>query len=47
MYLLFAYHHVLPSVYYNMEPGEQEVVRAFMHYQIERMNEETEEMTHV
>lgn len=45
MYLLFRYHHVLPSEYKNMGAGEQSVLKAFMHYQIEKMNEEIEKLS--
>ena len=44
MYLLFRYHHVLPSTYQNMGLGERTVVKAFMHYQVEKMNEEMEKI---
>ena len=42
MYLLFRYHHIMPGEYEKMGFGERTVVRAFMHYQIEQMNEEIE-----
>lgn len=42
MYLLFRYHHIMPGEYEKMGFGERTVVRAFMHYQIEQMNEEVE-----
>ena len=44
MYLLFRYHHILPSQCKNMGFGELQVIKAFMHYQIEKMNEEIEKM---
>lgn len=40
MYLLFRHHHILPSQVADMGMGEKIVVRAFMHYQIEKRNEE-------
>ena len=42
MYLLFRYHHIKPSEYRDMGFGERQVIKAFMHYQIEKMNEEIE-----
>lgn len=43
MYLLFRYHHILPSTYYSAGIGEQKVLAAFMHFQLEKMREEIEE----
>lgn len=40
MYLLFRYHHILPSQYYEMGFGERAVVGAFMHFEVEKRNEE-------
>ena len=40
MYLLFRYHHVMPSQYYDMGFGERKVVSVFMHYEVEKKNEE-------
>ncbi len=44
MYLLFRYHHILPSQCAAMGFGEWNVVRAFMHFQVEKQNEEIERM---
>ncbi len=44
MYLLFRYHHILPSQFNEMGFGEQTVVKAFMHYQVEKQNEAIAEM---
>lgn len=40
MYLLFRHHHIMPIQYYKMGYGERQVVRAFMHQQIDDINEE-------
>lgn len=40
MYLLFRYHHVMPSQYQEMGFGERKVVSAFMHYEVESRNAE-------
>ena len=40
MYLLFRYHNIMPGQYRDMGYGEKQVVRAFMHYEIEKRNEE-------
>lgn len=42
MYLLFRYHHILPETYERMGAGQRRVIKAFMHYQIEKINEEVE-----
>ncbi len=44
MYLLFRYHHITPAQYYQMGCGEQTVIRAFMHYEIDVRNEELEQL---
>lgn len=44
MYLLFRYHHITPSQFNNMGFGERTVIKTFMHYQIEKQNEEIEKM---
>lgn len=44
MYLLFRYHHIMPSQYHEMGFGERRVVSAFMHYEIEKRNEEIEKL---
>jgi hypothetical protein len=33
-----------PKQYYEMGYGERSVIRAFMHYEIEKRNEETEKI---
>ena len=43
MYLLFRHHHILPSTYYSAGIGEQKVLAAFMHFQLEKMRKEAEE----
>lgn len=35
MYWLYAKHHLIPSVYANMDPGEKVVLRAFYAKEIE------------
>ena len=40
MYYLFKYHHIMPMQFYSMGNGEKQIVRAFMHYEIDQMNEE-------
>lgn len=40
MYLLFRHHHIMPMQYYQMGYGERQVVRAFMHQQMDDINEE-------
>ena len=42
MYLLFRYHHITPSQYFEMGFGEKRVIKAFMHYEIQKRNEEIE-----
>nr|DAP94117.1 MAG TPA: hypothetical protein [Caudoviricetes sp.] len=44
MYFLFRYHHIMPGEYEKMGFGERIVSKAFMHYQIEKMNEEMERL---
>lgn len=44
MYLLFRYHHITPSQFYEMGYGERTVIKAFMHYEIEKRNEEIERL---
>lgn len=39
MYLLFRYHHILPSIFFEMGLGEKTVLRAFMRYQMEQLKE--------
>lgn len=44
MYLLFRYHHMTPMQYFRMGYGERTVIKAFMHYEAEKRNEELEEI---
>lgn len=44
MYLLFRYHNITPAQYYRMGYGEQTVIRAFMHYEIEQRIREWKEI---
>lgn len=44
MYLLFRDHNMRPSTVYNMKPGEREVIRAFIHYELEEKKREYEAM---
>lgn len=44
MYLLFRYHHITPNQYFEMGFGEKRVIKAFMHYEIEKRNEEIEKI---
>ena len=42
MYLLFRDHHMRPSTIYDMEPGELEVCRAFVRYELDEKQKEYE-----
>lgn len=42
MYLLFRYHDFTPMQYYEMGFGEKQIIKSFMHYEIEKRNEEIE-----
>lgn len=44
MYLLFREHHILPGRCAAMGMGEWTVVKSFIHYQLEKQNEEIERM---
>lgn len=44
MYLLFRYHHITPKECSEMGYGEWQVIKAFMHHQVELMNAEIEKM---
>ncbi len=44
MYLLFRDHNMRPSTVYDMKPGEREVIRAFVHYELEEKKREYEAM---
>lgn len=39
MYLLFRYHHIKPSEFFEMGMGEKTVLKAFMKYEIHEKNE--------
>lgn len=38
MYLAFRFHGILPSRYMEIGYGERQVLRAFLHYEIEERN---------
>lgn len=42
MYLLFRYHDMKPSEYNSLGYGEQTVLRAFMHHEIEQRAKDIE-----
>ena len=44
MYLLFRYHHKLPHEFYDLELGEQQVIKAFMSYEADERNKELKEI---
>ena len=44
MYLLFRYHDILPSQFVEMGLGERTVLRSFMHYEVEKRNQEVSEL---
>ncbi len=44
MYLLFRDHNMRPSTVYDMKPGEKEVIRAFISYELEEKKREYEAM---
>lgn len=44
MYLLYRYHHMLPSTYFTLPIGEKIVVNAFVSYEIEKRIEESESL---
>lgn len=44
MYLAFRFHHMKPSDFYEMGYGERQVLRAFLHYEVEQRNREVEAM---
>ena len=44
MYLLFFFYYILPSQYIDMGYGERNVIKAFMHFQVEKTNEELEKI---
>ncbi len=45
MYLLFRYHNITPRQFYDMEPGEKKVIRAFARYEMEKRQEEAKQMS--
>lgn len=44
MYLLFRYHNKLPHEFYDLELGEQQVIKAFMSYEADERNKEAKEL---
>jgi hypothetical protein len=44
MYLLFREHHILPSVYCDMKPGERVVLRAFTRYEMDERKKELDSL---
>ena len=40
MYFLFKYHHITPMQFFKMGYGEKQIVREFMHYEIDQINKE-------
>lgn len=42
MYLLFRYHDITPRQFNEMGFGEKQIIKSFMHYEIEKRNEEIE-----
>jgi hypothetical protein len=44
MYLLFRWHHKLPHEFYDLELGEQQVIKAFMSYEADERNKELKEI---
>ncbi|MDY4028103.1 MAG: hypothetical protein SOY46_02410 [Butyrivibrio crossotus] len=42
MYLLFRFHNIMPMKYHQMGYGERQIVRAFMHQEIDDRNKEIE-----
>lgn len=44
MYLLFRYHHKLPHEFYDLELGEQQVIKVFMSYEADERNKEAKEL---
>lgn len=43
MYLLFRQHNIMPMQYHMMGNGERQIVRAFMHKELDDIEEETKE----
>lgn len=44
MYYLFKYHNIKPMEFMKMGEGEKQVIRAFMHYEIDQMNKESKSL---
>ena len=44
MYLLFRYHDITPMQFYEMGFGERQIISAFMHFEVEKRNEEIEKI---
>ena len=42
MYLAFRFHGILPSRYMETGSGERQVLRAFLHYEVEERNRAVE-----
>ena len=47
MYLLFRYHHITPMQYFDMGFGERQIISAFMHFEVEKRNEEIEKINKI
>lgn len=45
MYLLFRYHNVMPSIFQKMGPGERQILKNFMYYEIEEKIKEAKEVS--
>lgn len=44
MYLLFRYHHVMPSDYYWRKVGEKRIIREFLSREMEDRQKEADAM---
>ena len=44
MYLLFCFFYKLPHEFYDLELGEQQVIKAFMSYEADERNKEAKEL---
>lgn len=47
MYLLFSYHHMTPMQYYDMGYGEKQVIKAFVHYEIEEKKRQIDSLNKI
>lgn len=45
MYYLFKYHNIKPMEFMKMGNGEKQILRDFMHYEIDQMNEEAKSLS--